>query len=208
MIELIKSLTLSDSDVSKRIAISGKTISFNPGLNYIAGRNGSGKSTLVQMLYKFSILRCSDQEKRKSKAKQLGIESIDMYSEEKCTLRFFDSEHTPRNESNLHPEINSNDITTMIFSNRISHGQFSKKVMESLKGFSENDIIIIDEPEVGLDLQATLIVKSLLEEVSDRVQLIVVTHNPILLNSSRCNYICLGGFDVKSYIESYRALLN
>ena len=201
---MIKTLVLSNNEISDRVKIQENSILFTPGLNYVVGKNGSGKSTLLKMLYNYSVLRSKDSESKKIKARKLGIESIDLYhSENACTLRYFDSEDTPRTNRDTHPNMNADDLKTMIFSIFISHGQFSKKVIDSLRTFPKGDIVVIDEPEVGLDLDALIKAKSILEEASDKIQVIASTHNPILLSSFKCNYICLDGFDVKSYVQDY-----
>lgn len=201
---MIKTLVLSNNEIGDRVKIQGNSILFTPGLNYVVGKNGSGKSTLLKMLYNYSVLRSKDSESKKIKARKLGIESIELYhSKNTCTLRYFDSEDTPRTNRDTNPNMSGDDLKTMIFSIFISHGQFSKKVIDSLRTFPEGDIIVIDEPEVGLDLDALINVKSILEEVSDKIQIIASTHNPILLSSSKCNYICLDGFDVKKYVQDY-----
>lgn len=162
-------------------------------LTYITGKNGSGKSTLLRYiknkdLYKFDSL------------------PISLIWENKVSndrIIHFDTEmHNPKTS------ISEWKQTLMHITSQFrSHGENMLPLLLSITKFS-NCLIMIDEPETGLSMNAILKVRSAFVKACKNNQLMVCTHHPLFLihNSKYSSVYSLNEMDNingRKYVKEY-----
>ncbi len=137
----------------------GRTLTFREGLNVLVGPNGSGKSTVLR-----SIAHCPDCRREEDGP---------------CRYRLFNSEtmnpHT--GDPGVRGPIASVYKTRAMFS---SHGQILQTVIGHL-GCEPGDVLLIDEPEAGQDLENVRRIRRVLDYAAEiGAQVIAASHHPVM----------------------------
>lgn len=170
---MIQSISVISRDYCDRIKCENKTFRIEPGLNIIAGRNGSGKSTLFKLIHE------GDESVRR------GLVSVE-----------FD-EPTELYSVALMSEGRNTDLRLAegaryahgLLSHFKSHGESLWPVLTLLKKAPVDSTVLLDEPEIALDAKHLVDFRKLLRRFAKTNQIIIATHNPILLSIPGANII-------------------
>lgn len=193
---MIKEIHIRDASTASRLGVeTPHVIEFEPGLNIVSGRNGTGKSTLLD------ALRYATKSGKKNKSKNRLI------WDSTVPVKYFNSETATADKST---DTSSSDLAKH---GGESFGQRMSRYLATLKSINGEHIILIDEPEVGLDYYATeelgkIILKTLKRNrgVGNNVQIIMITHDTLLMTAPNSNHISLG--DDVEYARTILKLLK
>jgi Fe-S cluster assembly ATPase SufC len=176
-----------------------KIIKFKEGINQIVGPNGSGKSCVLGSIK----ARASDSKKaRRGFLKVKGV----------VETRYYDTEYmNPRTMDAMHA-MGSFELMQLRFGSKdLSHGQALgplvgkmmdgeiKRVLEKMKS-RRKLVMLLDEPESGLDLPALATFAGVVNKWKSKVQFIIATHSVWLWCKLGGNFIVLG--EDKKYVEN------
>ncbi len=158
----------------------GDEIGFSPGYNVIIGPNGSGKTTLLDSLYGCGFCQ------KEGKADMKYITSRDI-----SQGLVMDDERGMRQG---------------VISRFRSYGQNALMVLGD-PGYSGEDCILMDSPELGQDEEHCRLLGDGLRRLSGEYQLIVATHEPALIAGAD-NIIELETGYLDRLIKNKRDVLN
>lgn len=159
---------------------STEVFNFTQGLNVLVGPNGSGKSTVLRTLAGFSSKKTYG-----TVGAVFGLSPLTYKSaidkEPNSHIRYHD---TYRMNAGIQsgialPGITSEEIASASYSSHGEgarmqmYGMLGKYLREDLSGYS----ILLDEPDSGLDARAKIDVLQTIVMLSEKNQLIVVTHD-------------------------------
>lgn len=149
--------------LTERTANKLEVLEVHPGVNVIVGPNGSGKSTILRGFHD----------------KRLTPEAGVAFG-----MRYFDTEKmNPRVQSML---MEGDVGTFQMHSFFRSHGQTLKPVLLAWEQGIEKgqQVILIDEPEAGLDLDAKLEVLASYRAAPPRVRFLIATHEVLFVRAA------------------------
>lgn len=170
---MLQSITITSLEYSKRIKCENKTFRIEPGLNIIAGRNGSGKSTLFKLIHEGNI----------SIKKGLVSATFDVPTE------LFSLSLMSQGRNTDFQRANGAQYLHGMLSHFQSHGESLWPILAMLKKAPEGSTILMDEPEIALDAKHLVDLRKLLRRVAKTNQIIIATHDPILLSIPGANII-------------------
>lgn len=156
----------------------GLSIEFKPNLNVIVGSNGCGKSQLLKIL----------DSKLNKKSHIYSLKDIELHYSNNASLGFDFENDLLKNSIQPNPEGDSHqyimDCVTIMSSREKSHGENNKILFNSLNNHTVKDnIIFLDEPELGLDLKSQYKLSNDIKELAINNQVFMVTHNKIVIES-------------------------
>lgn len=161
-----------------RVFAEGETFTFRPGVNYIVGDQGSGKSTFLEQL----ALKVS-----KKMAQRVSLEPmVSVTYDTSFHPFFFDFEkYNPRTQPALGMGYGYDEVQ-QISSHYISHGEFVRAFLESLKTAPASLCAIFDEPDAALSARSVLRLAANLDALAARgAQIIASVHNPWLIETQK-----------------------
>lgn len=172
-----------------RIAL--KEIELRAGINVLVGPNGSGKSSVICAFKEGKVKLHMDENKRGDIS---GVRTV-----------FWDTEKdNPRLQPTLSED--ANNLSVQLGSFFLSHGEtlagLLLKGMKATADENEKALIIIDEPESGLDIDNLLAFCRMMEEAQDGVVWLAATHNPKIIGIAD-NTIALDPDHVEKVFRAY-----
>ncbi|GAB6139277.1 hypothetical protein JCM14076_00060 [Methylosoma difficile] len=153
-------------------------------------------------LTRFKSLKTEIDKIKEEKFKKLTIFNKEINSFYKDTNKFIEVDK----EMPLEVKMNSNDGITNIDTNKLSSGEkqlliiFLTVVLQGEKAF----ILLMDEPESSLHVEWQSILLDSLKQLNDNIQIIIATHNPLLVLNRNPNEI--GCIDIDSDIVKTEGL--
>lgn len=184
---MIKTVEVFRPDIASRISSPEKTFNFIKGVNLLIGENGCGKSTLLNLI-------ASGNEGISN-----GFFSITTHDNNApFALRFIDMTKQGKNMQTSADD-DSDKFLYAIVSKFKSSGEANIPVLLAFHKFKDGMLVIIDEPEQSLDFEHMLEFIEQLKRESNRINFIISTHNPLLINQSFVN--CINLSKTKDYKE-------
>lgn len=170
-----------DNKSSRYRFVTQKKLVFVPGVNIICGPNGSGKTSLLRMISQMEV----DCHKTERDGIKLNVDSG------KYPLWSVDTElfrEMPYSVGSM------NDFYKIKLRSK-SHGEATRTIIEMFRSVEENHIVLLDEPELALDIDGLIL---LLETVrsSKALQIIIATHHPC--------FVFQPGFHVIEMVAGYK----
>lgn len=169
--------------------IQGGVLRPTPGLNLLVGPNGSGKSTVIKAIHNYN-----------GRHKVPGV----TVTASPCQTLFFDMElNNPRTQSHF-----GSNVGFQVNALFMSHGQSTKEIVRMLAQVKPGQVVLLDEPETAMDVDALVAMRETLVKAAGVAQLLVATHTPVLLTAPGANHLVLGDPDyVDRALQAYRAWL-
>lgn len=172
---MIKTLTLPES-YAARIASGQTFIEFSTGLNLLVGENGSGKSTIFDVL--------SEQ----SRGIERGAQVVCDGETDVKAMRMMDMGNRIKTDRNSTGE----RVRAALCAYEKSSGEANwPYISKAFKEFEDGVTVLLDEPEIAIDVKKMESLRRILVREAKRLQFIIATHNPILWLTPKVNVICL-----------------
>lgn len=164
---MIHRLSVVSTEMQQRVRGVSYDFTFTPGLNVIIGGNGTGKTTLFNLLMNGgkSILDG-----------HIKLE-YDVYSK---VLGYRSCEEGPM-KSYANIGFDFHRLSALHDARYKSNGEGLWRMIEGIRHVPDGTTFMIDEPETALDVKRILELKKILRKESKRLQIIIATHNPILM---------------------------
>lgn len=164
---MIHRLSVVSTEMQQRVRGVSHDFTFTPGLNVIIGGNGTGKTTL------FNLLMNGDQSNKDGHTKivyDLGTKILGYRSCEEGRMK-------------RDADIGYDPYRMAAYSDSLykSNGEGLWRMVEGIRHLPDGITFMIDEPETALDVKRILELKKILRKESKRLQIIIATHNPILM---------------------------
>lgn len=197
----------------------------------VFGPNGAGKTTLVKILSTLSkpstgTVRMDGEDIRNNPVKirrRIGLVSHETFLYNDLTvyenLRFYGKMYdVPDLEKNIHEVVSRIKLESRLHDRvgTLSHGM-QQRVSIARAVIHNPAVLFLDEPEVGLDPQAIIMLRDVLESVNTPERTIIMTtHNlrqgvemgerVVILNKGKVVYqASRGDFDVTNFPEIYES---
>lgn len=150
------------------------SIQFNPGVNLVVGRNGCGKSSM------FEAIR-NELEHGTGQNARLSRDPTVPHLWYSGSLATADAAVSLRGSEG-----------STLSAGHASHGELLQRHLQALTNIEGEAVVLMDEPDIGLDFFAIAELAKTIVAKSDTVQFIVATHSPLLMTMTKnVNFICL-----------------
>jgi energy-coupling factor transporter ATP-binding protein EcfA2 len=185
-----------------------KIIRFKEGVNLLVGPNGAGKSCVL------ANIMSKAKETSKERGKSIKVKGV-------VETRYYDTEYMNPRTRDAAEAMGSFELMQLRFSSKsMSHGQALgpivgkmmdgtiKSTLEKMKR-RRKLVMLLDEPEAGLDQTALATFADVVNKWKAKVQFIIATHSVWLWCNLGGHFIVLGEDKkyVKNTMNSWRRML-
>jgi predicted ATPase len=147
-------------------------------ITVLAGPNGSGKSTFIDTLREYIFARTPWTDETAPVDVDGSCQAVYFVSSELDNPRLY-AKRGPDGRQLHSQQMSGMDIAKGMICREMSHGQSNYFLMEGIFDDDRFDVVVFDEPENALDLDGLGWLYKQIQKTSKQV--IVVTHNPLLL---------------------------